>query len=303
MTPKMSTQLELVSPSHDADADGDAAGIAGKGRGPFGVLGDCPPTNDAAGETRGVVLATPLAGIVGEAAETAIPVPVTGVGTVRETGITNRAGGLTPPPPPTDVSAIVPGVTVLVRVWATVWIAGARTGATVLVRVWATGATVLVTVLVTGARELVTGATTGATVLVTGARELVTGATTGATVLVTGARTGATVLVRVWATGATVLVTGATTAPTGLPVWFDGGVDDAAEPDGFGPELGTRDERLDVTGTEGSTGTAPEGAADAGPEKIMLKHQITTRTATNPPMANAKEFSIASDLQRTRGEH
>ena len=79
MTPKMSTQLELVSPSHDADADGDAAGIAGKGRGPFGVLGDCPPTNDAAGETRGVVLATPLAGIVGEAAETAIPVPVTGV--------------------------------------------------------------------------------------------------------------------------------------------------------------------------------------------------------------------------------
>ena len=257
MMPKMRTQVELVSPSDDGDGDDDgAAGIGAEGRGPLGVLGDCPPTNDAVGravevtavrsssiraprppipaDSDWVALAAPRAGMVGESDETVFPDPPTGVGAVGESGATTTcAGGLAPPPPPAGAATLVTGArTGMARVVTgatiglTVLVTGAKTGMARLV----IGATIGLTVLVTGARtgmaRLVTGATIGLTVLVTGARTgmavLVTGVTTGLTALVTGARvwaTGAVTAPAVCATVPSVWVTGAATVPS---VWVTG---------------------------------------------------------------------------------
>ncbi len=130
ITPKMRTEVELVSPSDDVDGDDDdAMGIGRKGRGPLGVLGDCPPTNDAvcrAGEVTAVrsssrrppgppspadsdwvaLARPPPAGMVGEPAETAFPAPLAGA--VGETGATRRAGGPTTPTP-TGAAPLVTG--------------------------------------------------------------------------------------------------------------------------------------------------------------------------------------------------
>jgi hypothetical protein len=235
--PKMRIKVELVSPSDDGEEDDDGAvGIGGEGRGPLGVLGDCPPTNDAVGragevtavrsssiraprppnpaDTDWMALAAPRAGMVGEADDTVFPAPLTGVGAVGETGPTSCAGGRTSPPPLTGAATFV---------------TGARTAAARLVTGVTTGLTVLVTGARTGAARLVTGVTTGLTVLVTGARVWATGAViapavcaTVPSVWVTGAATvpsvwvtGAATVPRVWATGAVprVWATGAVTAP------------------------------------------------------------------------------------------
>ena len=152
----MRIKVELVSPSDDGDGDDDGAvGIGGEGRGPLGVLGDCPPTNDAvgrAGEVTAVrsssirapgppnpadidwvALAAPLQGWSVKPLKPSFPAPLTGVGAVGETGATGGcAGGLTPPPPK----------------GAATFVTGARTVAARLV----TGVTTGLTVLVTGAR-------------------------------------------------------------------------------------------------------------------------------------------------------